>query len=78
MQTQRINITLPVELIREMGNSVPRGFRSRFIAKAIKNELPEMPLEESLRKSAEAQVEISRGIQKDFASADDEIWEKLP
>lgn len=39
MATQRIQVILPIKLLREFKRSVPKGLRSRYIADTIREEL---------------------------------------
>ncbi len=78
MNSQRINITLPFELVRDLRLQIPTRLRSKFIAGAIKDKLNKQDLKEQLRKSAQAQKEIIKEIQEDFKYADAEILAKLP
>lgn len=48
---QRINITLPDDLIRDFNRSIPHGKRSKFIAEAISKNLPKKDLKKELIKS---------------------------
>lgn len=75
---QRINITLPDDLIRDFKRSIPNGKRSKFIADVLDEKLKKVDLKSQLKKSAQAQQKIIREIQEDFRYADAEIWEKLP
>ena len=77
MQTQRINITLPNDLARDLRKLIPTRSRSKFIASAIEEKLSKKDLKDQLRKSAEAQRQIIEEIRKDFARADEEAFSKL-
>ncbi|KKR80853.1 MAG: hypothetical protein UU73_C0002G0162 [Candidatus Daviesbacteria bacterium GW2011_GWA1_41_61] len=77
MQTQRINITLPNDLARDLRKLIPTRSRSKFIASAIEEKLSKKDLKDLLRKSAEAQRQIIEEIRKDFARADEEAFSKL-
>lgn len=78
MLAQRLNITLPYELARNLKRSVPLRKRSQFIAQAVKEKLTKADLSQQLRKSALAQREIIKQIQEDFQYADAETWANLP
>lgn len=78
MLAQRLNITLPYELARNLKRSVPLRKRSQFIAQAVKEKLTKADLSQQLRKSALAQREIIKQIQEDFKYADAETWANLP
>ncbi len=51
---QRINITLPDDLVRDFNRSVPNGKRSKFIAEAVREKLPKKNLKKELIKSLKA------------------------
>ncbi|MBI2267843.1 MAG: hypothetical protein HYU80_00140 [Candidatus Blackburnbacteria bacterium] len=78
MQTQRINITLPNELARDLRRSIPTRSRSKFIAGAVQEKLAKRDIKEELRRSLEAQKKIIKEIQEDFKYADAETIAKLP
>lgn len=78
MLAQRLNITLPYELARNLKRCVPLRKRSQFIAQAITEKLTKADLSKQLRKSALAQREIIKQIQEDFEYADAETWANLP
>lgn len=77
MQFQRLNITLPYELARDLKRAIPDKKRSRFIAEAVKERLTKTDFKKQLKKSAQAQAKIIKGIQEDFKYADAEIWNRL-
>lgn len=66
---QRINITFPDELVRDLKRSVPSGKRSQFIAKAVKEKLPKRDLKKELIKSFKA----NRKLYEEEA----EIWDTI-
>ena len=79
MQTQRINITLPSDLISALRKAIPDRSRSKFIANALRERLNKKKnLERDLIKSAKAQIEIIKEIQEDFKYADAEALKYLP
>lgn len=39
MQTQRLNITLPYDIARDLRQTIPARKRSRFISEAVKDKL---------------------------------------
>lgn len=77
MQTQRLNITLPSDLAFDLRRTIPNRLRSKFIADALRDKLIKRNLRQQLSKSAEAQREIIRKIQKDFKYADEETLKNL-
>lgn len=59
MQTQRINITLPDDLIIDLRRIIPARKRSRFIADAVKDKLSKkISLKKELIKSLKANAEL--------------------
>lgn len=78
MNTQRINITLPNDLARDLRRNIPVRSRSKFIARAIEERLSKKDIKSLLRESARKQKEIISQIQKDFKYADEETFNKLP
>lgn len=78
MQTQRLNITLPNALARELRGTISIRSRSKFIAAAIEEKLLKKDLKKQLRQSAQAQKEIIERMQEDFKVADEESFSKIP
>lgn len=78
MQTQRINITLPNNLVRDLRRIIPARSRSKFIASAVSEKLSKKDLKDSLRKSGQAQREIIQQMQEDFKDADIQALSNLP
>lgn len=64
---QRINITLPTDLVRDFRRSVPSGKRSQFIAEAVRDKLPKRNLKKELIKSLKANYE--------FYKEEGKIWD---
>lgn len=77
MQTQRLNITLPNALARELRGTISIRSRSKFIAAAIEEKLLKKNLKKQLRQSAQAQKEIIEQMQEDFKVADEESFSKI-
>jgi len=78
MQTQRINITLPSDLAKELRRTIPERSRSKYIAQALRERLNKRgSLEANLIKSAKAQIEIIKEIQEDFKYADADALKHL-
>lgn len=79
MQIQRINITLPIDLARDLRKTIPARSRSKFIAQALEDKLNRKKnLKKELLRSLKAQEEIIKGIREDFKYVDAEAFEKLP
>lgn len=74
MQTQRINITLPYDLIRDLRRNIPEGKRSQFIAQAVKEKLPKKNLKKELIRSLKANREFDRSVMKEWSSTEVEAW----
>lgn len=67
MQTQRINITLPISLIRRLRTFLPKRSRSKFIAEAVEESLKKKKnLKEEWIKSLKANYELDRKISKEW------------
>lgn len=78
MQTQRINITLPISLARDLRKTIPARSRSNFIAQALVDRLKRKKnLKKELIKSLKAQEALINGIREDFKYVDAEAFEKL-
>ncbi len=76
---QRINITLPDDLIRDFNRSVPSGKRSKFIAEAVKEKIGKKKnLKKEWIKSLKAQEDIIKEIREDFKYVDAEAFERIP
>lgn len=78
MQTQRLNITLPSNIARDLRRTIPARKRSRFIAEALEEKLRKRDLKKELIKSAKAQRKIIEEIQEDFKYADAETLKYIP
>lgn len=71
---QRINITLPDDLIRDFNRSVPNGKRSKFIAEAVREKLPKRSLKKEWIKSLKANKKLYEEVQADWAPIEVEGW----
>lgn len=59
MQTQRLNITLPTGLLKQLQSEIPQGKRSKFIAKAVSEKLTKKrSVHKELRKSLQMNREF--------------------
>lgn len=75
MQTQRINITLPNDLARDLRRTVPEGKRSGFIAKALSGELRRKKnLKKELIRSLKANYEFDKAVMKEWSATEVEGW----
>ncbi len=75
MDVQRINITIPKKILKQLQMTVPEGQRSRFIAHAVEDKLEKqkdnkMSLEESLK----ANYEFDKKIAEDWKSTELDAW----
>lgn len=81
MQAQRINITLPYELARDLKRIIPAKKRSKFIADTLKARLPKISLKKELIKNLKVNREyyerVSKEIEEDFKYADAEVLRRL-
>ena len=79
---QRINITLPDELIRDFKRSVPNGKRSKFISEALSKKLAlkkkNRNLKKELIKSLKANKEFYKQVAEDWKYVDAEAFERIP
>lgn len=75
MQTQRINITLPNELAKDLKRSIPKRSRSKFIAEALTEKLKKKKnLKRDLVRSLKANRDSDKQIMEDFKYVDAESW----
>ena len=75
MQTQRINITLPSDLARDLRKTVPEGSRSKFIAAALEEKLKRKKnLKKDLIKSLKVNAEFYKKEFEDWKAIEVENW----
>lgn len=75
MQTQRINITLPSDLARDLRKTVPDGSRSKFIAKILEEKLKRKKnLKKDLIKSLKVNAEFYKKEFEDWKAIEVENW----
>lgn len=75
MQTQRINITLPIPLIRQLRAEVPLGKRSRFIANAVSDKLTKKRnIQKELEKSLRTNYAFYKKAAKEWEITETEGW----
>lgn len=75
MQTQRINITIPNSILRNIQESVPLGKRSEFIAEAVLERLgTTKSADQRLKKSLKENKELYIQVGKDWKATEFEIW----
>lgn len=79
MQTQRINITIPADLLRDLRRTIPDGKRSQFIADVLKEKISRRKnLKRDWVKSLRENREFYKKIHEEFKYVDAEAFEKLP
>ncbi len=75
MQVQRINITLPKDILKALQADVPAGKRSKFIANALSDKLKKKRnLQKELIKSIKANYELDRKVMKEWSVTETEGW----
>lgn len=75
MQTQRINITIPNSLLKDLQASVPSGKRSRFIAEAVLGRLGRTKsIDQRFKKSLKENKELYDQARKDWEITEFETW----
>ncbi|MDO8429101.1 MAG: hypothetical protein Q7S88_00545 [Candidatus Daviesbacteria bacterium] len=83
MQAQRLNITLPYEIAKDLRRVVPAGERSQFIAEAVRERISQnkhfkKEWAKGLKANYDYYKKIGKEIEEDFKHADEEILERLP
>ncbi len=75
MQVQRINITLPITILKALQADVPAGKRSKFIANALSSKLGKKKnLEAALERSLKANYNLDKKLRDDWAITETEGW----
>ena len=75
MQTQRINITLPTDLARDLRRTIPERSRSKFIAEALRDRLGrKRDLKKELIRSLKANRKIYEQVYEDWKPIEVEGW----
>lgn len=75
MQTQRVNISLPYDIIKHLNQAVSKGKRSRFIAKAVSEKLAKKrDIEKELKRSLKANFTLYKKVAKDWEVTEIEGW----
>lgn len=75
MHTQRINISLPADLARDLRRTIPDRARSKFIARAVERELKfRKKLKRDLAKSLKVNAEFYRKEAEDWKAIEVENW----
>jgi metal-responsive CopG/Arc/MetJ family transcriptional regulator len=79
METSRLNITLPEELVNELNQLVEPRKKSRFIALVLRDQLKKLRKEKQekiLKEGYQTRKRESEEISKDFSSIDLEGWDE--
>lgn len=75
MQTQRINITLPNDVARDLRQTIPARSRSKFISEALKEKLAKKrDLKKEWIKALKANYEYDKKEMKDWSAIEVEGW----
>lgn len=75
MQTQRINISLPYDILKHLDQAVSKGKRSRFIANAVSEKLTQKrDVEKELSKSLKANYIFYKTVAKEWSAIELEGW----
>jgi len=76
MYIQRINITLPIDILKELQKAVPQGKRSKFIADAVFSKLKNKNIQSELKKSLKRNMEVYAQIDREWQVTELETWPK--
>lgn len=75
MQTQRLNITMPIGIVKNLRRIIPARKRSKFIAQAVDEKLMhKRNLEKELVKSLKANKKIYDQIYEDWKHIEVQGW----
>lgn len=74
MHIQRINITLPAPILKELQKAVPSGKRSRFIADAVLGKLKSKNIKDEFKKSLKANRELYLQTSREWENTELETW----
>lgn len=74
MQIQRINITLPIPILKELQKTVPSGKRSKFIADAVLGRFKIKNIQEELKKSLKTNRELYVQTSREWEISELETW----
>ena len=76
---QRINITMPIDLIRDLRRNIPEKSRSGYITKLVQKDLKrKKSLKRDLIRSLKASRKLDKQIMEDFKYADAETLKYIP
>ena len=72
---QRINITLPDQLVDDLRQSIPPRSRSKFIAAAVSEKLENKKnLKTDLIKSLKANRDFYQMVAKEWKATESDVW----
>ena len=75
MQTQRINISLPYDIVKHLNQTISKGKRSSFIASALSEKLAKKrDIDKELRKSLKANRKFDEAVMKEWSVTELEGW----
>lgn len=75
MQTQRINISLPFQVVKQLQQEIPQGKRSQFIAKAVAEKLgKKRDIKKELIRSLKANRKFDEAVMKEWSVTEVEGW----
>lgn len=75
MQTQRINITLPNDLARDLRRTIPARSRSRFISEALKEKLAKKRnFKKEWIESLKANYQFDKKVMEEWSATEVEGW----
>lgn len=75
MQTQRINITLPDDLARDLRKTIPARSRSKFISEALKEKLSKKRnFKKEWIESLKANYEFDKKVMEEWSATEVEGW----
>ncbi len=75
---QRINITLPADTVRLLDRVAPKGERSRFIDRAVREQAKrtaKAKLRKELKEGYLRENQITRQLAEEWFLLDEEAWE---
>lgn len=75
MQSQRINITLPQSVLRQLDIAIPQGKRSHFIAQVVTEKLGKtISAKKEFARSLDLNKEFYKKIAKEWEETELETW----
>lgn len=75
MQSQRINITLPIKVLNDLRRRVPLRKRSKYIAQVLEEKLAKQSdVKKELEASLKANYEHDKVLMKEWSALETEGW----